>query len=396
MPQKKWPTLMGMNNVAEDAALEIGGKAPALYFKDAVNVDFTESGRVKMRAGMAQQTAQAYRYIWQSPLHQDCFALLDDQWVLVNIQDWSHSVLCEIGTGPITHMVLNNQVCVCGEAGLFIYDGQQAKRLTIETPAAVQLSRFEDGSVPTGEYHCAISWLRHGQESGISEISTIHLSESAQVEVQFPYCFDRSVTHVRLYMSDSDGGELKQCEDYPIDQVNVRLSALPNLGRAAQFQYLAPMHTGQFLRLWRGRLWTVQRNVLYFSEAMNFHLTDPRYNFIQFPERITFIEPVEGGIWVGQVTHVIFLRGADVRGMSLEHKVAARPVSGSSLFVEHEDLGELAQGGAGCAMWLAENGMVIGTASGQIVEPQRGVIQGITGLRAQCVGFDQKFIALVS
>ena len=396
MPVKKIPPLLGINNVKENAALEVGGDAAGLFVRDAVNVDITESGRVRMRQGIAQQSSIAFKYLWQSPLHGDCFAQLGDQWVKVDLSDWSYEVLTEIGAGPVWHIVLNNQVCVSTELGLFTYNGTSAVRLTLDTPAAPQLLSASGGSIAPGKIQAAISWLRNGQESGLSELTSIDLNAQSILNVTFPMCLDSSVTHVRLYLTDLDGGELKQAADYPIENLSASLPLIADLGRAAQFQYLDSMRTGKYLKLWRGRLWVAQSNVLYFSEAMAFHLTDPRYNFIQFPERITFVEPVEGGIWVGQVTHVVFLRGADVRGMSMERKTSKRPVNGGSLFVESEELAQYASGGLGCAMWLAENGLVIGMADGGMVELHGGILQGISADSAHLVRFEQRILALVS
>ena len=133
-----------------------------------------------------------------------------------------------------------------------------------------------------------------------------------------------------------------------------------------------------------------------FSEAMTYHLTDERYNFIQFPQRIRFIEPVDGGIWVGQADHVVFLRGQDVKSMSIEHKASRAPLYGSSNLLHSDMIKELSQGGTWCAVWLAENGFVAGTADGQLIELQYETIQGITAESCQLVGFADRIVSVVN
>ena len=45
----------------------------------------------------------------------------------------------------------------------------------------------------------------------------------------------------------------------------------------------------------------------------------------------------------------------------------------SALLVDADTLGaDLAQGGAACALWLAENGYVVGTPDGQTIELHAG------------------------
>lgn len=396
MPVKKIPAFLGINIVNEDTALEIKGNSPGLFVRDAVNINFTDSGLAELAQGMQMQSSKAIRDLWQSPLHKECFAALDDQWVKVNLDTWDAEPLVQCGNGPLFHIVLNNLVCMACVEGLFTYDGQSAKRLTIDTPARPQATQSSGYSLDQGDYSFAISWVVNGLESALSEIEKVQLSDKSGVQLQLPMCLDNNVTHVRIYMSDPGGSELRQAFELPIDTMSVDIPALPELGRATIFQYLSPMKSGSFLRLWRGRLWVVRSNVLYFSEAMAHHLTDERYNFIQFPQRIRFIEPVDGGIWVGQADHVVFVRGQDVRNMAIEHKASRAPVYASSHLLHSDVVKELSQGGSWCAVWLAENGFVVGTAEGQLVELQSEAIQGITANSCRLVGFDNRLVAVVN
>lgn len=389
---------MGMDNLNEDPALEINGKSPQLFVRDAVNVDFTETGRVQVRPGVALQTNKPFKYLWESSLHRDCFAMLDHSWVKVNPSTWEHDELMPfIGEGPLFHQVINNMVVMSCDTGLYQYNGKEASMLTISTPAKPYVAiSGTSGSIHEGDYSFAISWLIDGKESALSELDRISCIGNNCIDIQFPYCMDQRVTHVRLYMTEMGGGQLQQVEDYSVSLANLTLPTMPNLSRAAVFQHLSPMKHGDFLRLWRGRLVCVQSNVLYFSEPMTFHLTDERYNFIQLPQRITFVEPVDGGLWVGQYDHVVFLRGADLRELTVEHKASAKPIVHSSLTVESEVVSsELSQGGSLTAMWLAENGFVVGTASGQLVEIQSDHLSNITAQSGTAVRLDNKVMAIV-
>lgn len=396
MSVKKIPAFLGINNVKEDAALEIKGDSPGLFVRDAVNINFTDTGRAELSQAMQLQSDQALRCLWQSPLHQDCFAALGDQWVKVNPDTWQTEPLLECGPSPVQHIVLNNLVCMACDQGLFTYDGNTAKKLTIDTPARPQASSKTGYSLDQGDYSFAISWLANGLESALSEIENVQLLDKSGVQLQLPLCLDQNVTHVRVYMSEPGGGELRQAFELPIGTMSIDIPALPELGRAATFQYLSPMKSGDFLRLWRGRLWVARSNVLYFSEAMAYHLTDERYNFIQFPQRIRFIEPVDGGIWVGQADHVVFVRGQDVRNMAIEQKASRAPVYASSALLHSDMVKSLSQGGTWCAVWLAENGFVVGTADGQLVELQSESIKGISAQSSQLVGFADRLVAVVN
>lgn len=398
MTTKKLPPVMGMDNTSEEFALERSGDGAKLYVRDAVNIDFTESGRMTMREGIALQTNLPFKYLWQSSLHHDCFAMLHGAWVKVDPITWEYEELIpQIGEGPLFHQIINNFVLMSCDNGLYTFNGLQAVKFTIDTPAKPYVSFSADGSIDAGAYSFAISWLVGERESALSEIDKIDVVQYSNLDVQFPMCLDEKVTHVRLYMTEQNGGELRQVMDYPISTTHTSLPILPEFGRVPQFQHFSPMKHGKFLSLWRGRILCAHLNVLYFSEAMAFHLIDERYNFIQFPQRITFVEPVENGIWVGQYDHVVFLRGADLKELVLEHKAAAKPISDSSFTVESAVVGaELSQGGALSAMWLSEKGFVLGTASGQLIELQSDHLSNITALSGMAVGLGNRVIAIVN
>lgn len=399
MSVKKIPALVGVDNRREDAALEVQGRAPSLHVRDAVNVDFTETGRVRLRDGVAMVTDTPFQFLWQSPLHGDCFATLGHDWVKVH-SDWSHEVLLpDVARGHIEHMVLNNKVLMASEQGLFVYDGQHAMSFQLPTPAEPLLQQAANGSgdLSAGEYSVAVSWLRNGMESGLSALGSVVLTHQAAMDVVLPYCFDASITHVKVYVTEHSGSELREYAFLPIDQTQVQITNLQELSRSAAHQHLTAMKTGHSLGLWRGRLMVAQKNVLYFSEPMNYHLMDPRFNFVQLPQRIRFALPVDGGIWVGQQDHVVFLRGSDLKNMSMERKASQAPIAHSGILLGSEQVGaELSQGGAFTALWLAANGYVMGLASGQMVEVQQAHLQHLSASHAQSVGFGKRVFSLVT
>ncbi len=384
----------GINNVAEDAALQRGGESPRLYVRDAVNVDLTPAGKAELRAGVRRVSDTPYRNLWQSPLHGDTFATLGDQWGRVDPLTWSHEPLAIVGEGPVSHVVLNNLVCVAGPAGIFTFDGAKAQRLTLDTPPA-PLVLVGEGSLSEGGYGVAVAWLRGSLESAPSRLATVHVPNGGSLEITLPLSLDATVTGARLYLTKPNGGELLREQDYPpAGTIAVRVA--PSLGAPAQFQHLSPMPTGLYLAYWRGRLLTAKGNVLRFSEALAYHLHSERHGFLQMPQRITFVLPVDGGIWVGQVDHVVFLAGSSPDQLAISRKTAKAPMPGSAILVDADALGgELSQSGRATAVWLADNGYVAGTADGAVVELQAGALRGIAGQAGTTVVLDRRLLTIV-
>lgn len=368
--------LAGIDNFSpRDDALQVGGNEPRVYLRDAVNV-VIDNARASMRPGLRPVTSTPYADLWQSPLHGDVFARLGAQWVKVNTADWAYKVLAEVGDGALSHLVLNGTVLVFGPAGIFQYNGSAAKPFTIDAPPG-PIVTASTGSLEAGDYGVAVAWLRGALESPLSPITTHKAAAAGGMQVLLPMVIDPTVTGVRMYVTSHNGGELLRGEDYPVGTTMVNLPTLPKLGAPAQFRHMGPMPSGQYLGLWQGRLVVAQGRTLRFSEAMAYHVHDPRHGFVQMPQRITFVAPVDGGLWVGQVDHVAFLRGTAPQELVFERKTSRAPVPGSTVALASDEAGEASGGARAAVAWLSSVGFAMGTPDGAIIEPQAQRLRSI-------------------
>lgn len=399
--------IAGMNNVGADDGLQQGGDSLRLYLRDAVNLDITDTGRLKLRQGTEQVVQTSFKNIWQSPLHKDVFATLDKQLVKLNSTTWQYEVLANIGSSSLRYEVVNNLIYFSNENGIWTYDGSSVRALTIDTPAKPIMTLVSGGSLKGGSYSVAISWLRAQQESGLSPIDSDYKDAEpsrldwdtgfAAIQMTLPYCLDITITGVRVYVTERNGGELRHYADYPIETNSIVIPSLAGLGMAARFKGLSPMPTGKYMKYWQGRLITADKNILRFSEPLAYHLHDERHGFVVMPQKITFILPVDEGIWVGQVTHVVFLTGTKPQDMTFQAKTSRAPVPDSAIEIDNNDIGgDISQGGNSTALWLAENGYVVGTSSGQVIELQAGVLQGIVAKSGRSVRLGRRITTIVT
>lgn len=387
--------LAGINRVQDDEAMQVRGDSPKLFVREAVNVDISPRGKARMRAGARLVSDLPLQCLWQSPLHGDTFALLGDQWVKVDTATWGTEPLASIGTGPVAHLVLNGAVLAAGREGVFSYNGSAAQRFTLDAPAPPMVSAGS-GSLEAGSYSVAVAWLRGALESPLSEAATCAVADDGGLQVVLPMCLDASVTQARLYFTRQNGGELLRGGDYSVGTPSIDVQLLPQLGAQAPFRHMEAMPTGAHLAYWKGRLVTASGSVLRFSEALAYHVHDPRHGFVQMPQRITFMAPVEGGVWVGQVDHVAFLQGATPDTLELQVRATRAPVPGSVAALPAELAGELAQGGAGFVVWLADNGYVVGTPSGQAIEVMARTMKGVRAASGTSVVFGERVMTAVS
>ena len=398
--------IAGINNVSDDDSLKQGGDSPKLFVRDALNVDISETGRIALRKGAINVTHEAFKDIWQSPLHKDVFATLEGNLVIVSTTTWQHEVLANVGLGQVTYEVINNLVYIASNVGIWTYNGQKLHPLGIDAPAAPLVGNGVDvGLLRSGTYGIAISWLRGQQESNVSQISSLNIESIstandepfASIEITLPYCLDTSITEARIYITNRNGGELLHYADFPINTNVVTVSNIESLGMTARFKGLSPMPTGRFMAYWQGRLITADKNVLRFSEPMAYHLHDERFGFVMMPQKITFVLPVDGGIWVGQVTHVVFLTGNKPQDMTFQSKTTRAPVPDSAIEIDMNDIGgDISQSGNITALWLADNGYVVGTSSGQIIELQSGIMQDVVAKSGRSVRLGRRITTIVT
>lgn len=381
----------GINNVSDVTMLKTDS---LIYLKDAVNVDVSAQGTVTIRKSGTKLTDNHYRYLWQSPLHGDVFALHEGNWVKVNTADWSHEILAiNVGDGPIYHEVLNNKVIVSAKFGIYVFDGQKAQPLAIDTPAIPMITHI-DGSLPAGDYQVAIAWMREDTESALSEISFNRLNAQGGLSVVWAMPIDTTITGVRIYLSHGQGMNLQLVETLPIDLYQYDIAVLPKLGRVSQFKHLSPMPAGRYLRHWQGRLWQARANIIRFSEALAYHLHDERHGFIQMPQAITFLEPVDGGIWVGQRDHVAFLQGTNPGEFALIRKTQQAPIEGSAVRMNIETSEQST--GAQVVVWLSSVGYMAGMPDGSVLPYQSKNLQDISAAHGNSVRFNKRVITTVS
>lgn len=390
MPSQSFMPCRGIDNTSEDAALVQGGNEPFVFVRDAINVNITKSGKIDVLASGGKVTSDQYQYLWQSPIHKDTFGLLNGWWVKINTTDWSGEQLAYIGDGALWHTLINNKVCVAGRHGIYTYDGNKAVPIAIDTPPAPIAIGDTDNTLQTRSI--AISWLRGTTESALSDFVTA----GAVVDVTLPMVTDPTVTAVNIYATKLGGTDMQLAGKVSTSDTSFSITDDHKLGRAAPFKHLSPMPTGKYLCYWRGRLVTATANTIRFSEALTYHLHDERHGFIQTSQRITFLQPVEGGLWVGQVDHVLFVQGSSLDDMTVSIKSAKAPIPDSAVQIQSNDIGEVSEGGSLVTVWLASNGYVAGSSQGQIVEYQAGRISNLSAHSGTTVRFDRRLVTSVN
>lgn len=387
----------GLNLVAEDAALTVRSKdGTYTELRKAENACITPTGRVDMRPGMAPASSSPYRNIWQHQASGRVYGTLGSEWVMINPADWSHTVLADIGSADWAyHCDVNGFAVVSVPSGLWVHDGSSARRLALDRPSAPLLGTESGGSLAAGRYGVAVAWLRGAKESPCSLIEWMNAAEASLLRVTLPMAFDPTLTDARIYVTAQNSGALRRYAEVPINQIEI---AIPHVdqqtGLEPPFPLMQPMPAGRYVQHWKGRLLVAGIRTLNFSQPLAHHIHNARTDFVHFPQRITFVVGVDGGVWVGQQDHVVFLAGSEPDQWVSQRKAAQRPVPDSAVLLDSDVAGEVA-GQTGCALWLAANGYVIGAPDGTLIERHRRKLAGIHGERGTTAVIDGRLVTAV-
>lgn len=351
-----WP--LGMDVVSPRGALPRNEVGVIVATRDCVNGDFDVAGRFQTRAGLARAATNLGLRDAFAASGPRILGRVGKQIVAVNTETWAITNLRALPDDmPTSFCALPDGYAFVSAAGAGHIDGACTVARDIWAPdGPTPTIQIVAGARPPGRYLVAAAWA---QEAGGRRVGGL----SATVAVDMDGAHDFVVTTPAppsgaaaaiVYASASNGDTLYDERGMPERTTGLRR-----------------MPGGRACRYWRGRLLVAGGRTMRFSDALTYGLHSPRHGFVQFRDRITFIEPVAGGVYVGQTDGVRFLAGTTPAEWELVDVGSARPVEMSSTGVRLIDVGT---GGEreliSVAVWLTTHGYVMGMPDGRIVAQQ--------------------------
>lgn len=360
------PWAVGIDHVSSDTKLPKGAA------HDAVNGNFNREGEFVRRGGYALLlAASGIHSVWTSPVTGLTFCAQGAQLCSITTGaggSLNVTALDDTGsTAPMSFCDLNGDVVYANTGKIGMVRDVVAMPLALPTSAAPAITAIATGGLVAGTYGVGVALLTDaGGESALSELTFIDVPEGGGLS----FTFASSSARRLVYRTDPNGDMVYHAASIP-GVLTSYLLGNGQLGRLAETMNLEALPGGQIVRTWRGRTLVARGNVVLFSEPMRYGLFSPREGFVQFAHRVTLLEPVEGGIFVGTTTGVVFLQGSKPSEFSVKGTSGQPPYEGSGITAPASAFGgEIGSSDNRVAAWLAPNGFVIGTASGQLVETQ--------------------------
>lgn len=346
----------GINNVLPERRMSGGD------LLTAVNVDIGLSGEVTRRAGLVQQSTHCHQNLHQTP----GFLLATSGGALVALHPDGarHTIHPALGPDRVWYCDLPDGRTTFSNGLIHgVTDGITGVERSVPVPGSLGAADAAFGALDPGPYRYHLSFVRLADRLEGPAINSEPL-ELAQGGLRLDGLPMLEGHGLNVYLSSrsGEGAYLAGTAlggSWEFAGGNAQL-VLPCRTLGAE-----PFPVGTITAYWRGRVLVAQGNVLWASRPMAPHLCDWR-DFKALQGRITAIQPVDNGIYVGTEHDLVFLAGTDWGQLAHVPTLRGPVVLGSGVAAPGH-LVRLGDGtGAGQAMLCIAGGEVVaGFSSGE-------------------------------
>lgn len=302
---KLGPFKGGINNVAPEHKLPDDQSRGIYHLRDAVNVDITNTGTLKRRAGFSKVYNGAdLTTAWSD----DKTGYVVDAGVLKRLTpDATGGLLTTEIANAVGADLSRGCSFVSTPLGLLVSDGFDIYRLSGSTLGVfTHEPRHYIASAAAGDKVFLVTTTRtvNGVESAPGVQTRLEGDYPISIEVPAS-----SLGEVTIYISAPNGTEMYR---YKMPDTTITLiQGDQGLKDAVITTGLVPMVAGSRMQHAFGRLWAVQNNVVFFSEPYRLNMMNPTSGFIQLESTVNVFHPNNNGFVVGTETEVGFISTGD-------------------------------------------------------------------------------------
>lgn len=329
----------GLNNILrpEDTSSQ--------FLKKAENIDIDKAGKIHKRKGYTKVDTGNYTSLWSSENSSECYGVKDGNLVRIH-NDYSTSIVRSgVGSDPISFDEINNQIFYSSISVNGVIENGVSRSWGIANYLPSPTLSATTGSLSSGTYQVTFTLVRsNGLDGGSPIPSVITVPQNGGITFTMPSSPDPDLLYARVYVSTRDGIELYYHgvvnfgSSYTISDVRENINIL----RAADFQE-APL--GHIVKYYKGRIYIVNDNVIYYSDPFQYENFNLAESFIQYDQRIREFLPVEDGIWVAS-DRLYYISGSkpdefksDVKEYIKVVEGTAMRISGSYILMENTPIG---------------------------------------------------------
>lgn len=321
----------------------------------ADNVDLYDDGFLARRQGVTRVIPGKAHSLWC--VGNDMLAVLEGDLVAVDASMQARTLLPGMGPHPVSYIK-------APDGHIYFTNGTVIRRLrghTVEElcplPPQRVVATVGPGTLSAGRYQFTATVAVGDNESASFPLQVVDVPKNSSITISV----QAGAGTPQVYVTSTNGSVLA----YAGSGARVVVSSPTLETRPCLTQDMMRMPAGQIVRYFRGRLLVASDNVLWLSRDYHYALCKPDQDYLMFPERITVVEPTDGGVYI------------------CADKTYWMPDYESGLRIVDEDggvFGTSGRKGTG-AFWHSPDGLVTGSADGQITKVQEDALLMTTAAR---------------
>lgn len=290
---KGWPA--GVNNIAPDYDLPTDKFGDTIHLRSAVNVDFTDSGKVRSRKGKTRIYSGSVHSLWSDGK----VALFVEGGALKKLNPDNTATALQVGIGDarMQYVAAGDNVYFSNGSTAGIYTKGLVREWGVEAPtAAPQLTQI-NGVLPAARYQVVCTFLNvYGEESGCMAGTAIDVTTGG-ISVTIPQATSIEVMKVNVYMTPPNGDEYYLAKTVSL-AASTQITEEPVYGKILKTQFCARMIPGELIEIYKGIMYAAVGNIIWHSEPYNYGLYMPAKNYMVFNGEITVMASTANGMYV--------------------------------------------------------------------------------------------------
>lgn len=312
-------------------------KTSSKFLKVADNVDITADGQIRKREGYTKVVDGDFNSLWSDGNYIYC--IKDNNLVRLD-QNYTEEILLSNVTSTKTYFEeIDGKIYFSNENGNGIVDNGSIRNWGIPRPNGFPaLSYNGSGSLSPGEYQVNLTYVASdGRESGCGVAMVYNLASPGAITLSnIPQSSDNTVSIIRIYCSTCNGDMLYWIRDIAHGTTSTTIDSVEDTILPLNTFNINPAPKGTLIKYFSGRIYIVDKNVLWYSMPFSYEWFNFQSDFIQFTENETILSlmPVEDGMYVATTIGLYYLRGRDPMKWRADLKERVLIIPGTEQYIQ--------------------------------------------------------------
>lgn len=347
----------GLDTVSRESSLPEGA------MRVCNNFDVTKDGNLLVRKGLRLVLSGEFHSLYSHPQGYYMLAVKDGMLGIFN--GTTFTAIKAVSNNRVSYACLNETVYFCNgsEQGSVDVNGALGY-WGLPVPPSPRCYATSGGGLYAGTYQVTQTTTINSLESGAPESVEVDVEDKGGISVTVPTSATAQFT---VYVTTANDPIFRKVGTYASGStINIGLGPR---GKMLDTLLLTQPPSGTLVAEYKGRLWIVQDNVLWFTHEYGPHYVDPAFGYYMFDGSLTLVASAEDGLYVGTDSKIYFLQGQKPSEMTVRQVLQRGAISWSQLADTPTDV-FLGQGAfpSRCCSFISSDGVFCIGRPGGIIQ----------------------------